>query len=63
MNIYEIKMLKNMCDGIIRLIEEKGYSAYEVSKLLGEIISDNSFSEEFNKELRDIQEMCIEAYK
>lgn len=63
MSKYEIKMLKSMYDGIIRLVEEKGYSPYDISSLLEEIISDNSFSEEFNKELLAIQEMCIEVYK
>ena len=67
MTKYEKEMLNNINDKIAYLMEEKGYSAYDISVLLDDFIYDNDFSNECNQELWAIQEiyiqLCIENEK
>ena len=67
MTKYEKEMLSNINDRVAYLMEEKGYSAYDISVLLDDFIYDNDFSNECNQELWAIQEiyiqLCIENEK
>ena len=60
MTNYEIKMLDDINDKISYLMEEKGYSAYDISVLLDDFIYDNDFSNECNQELWAIQDVYIQ---
>ena len=60
MTKYERKMLNNINDKIAYLMEEKSYSAYDISVLLDDFIYNNDFSNECNQELWAIQDVYIQ---
>lgn len=63
MTTYELKMIKAIQTLIDCLIEEKGYTAYDISVLIDDFIYENDFSNECNQKLWTIQEKYIKLYR
>ena len=63
MSDYEVKMLNSISDKVAYLMEEKGYSAYDISCLIDDFIFDNDFSNECNQELWALQNVYIQLYR
>lgn len=63
MTKYELKMIKAIQTLIACLIEEKGYTPYDISVLIDDFINENDFSNECNQALWKIQDKYINMYR
>ena len=63
MTNYELKMIKAIQTLIDCLIEEKGYTAYDISVLIDDFIYENDFSNDCNQKLWKIQDKYINMYR
>lgn len=60
---YEIKMVNRLENRIKYLLEEKGFTPYDISVMLDDFIYDNDFSNECNQKLWKIQDKYINLYR
>jgi hypothetical protein len=63
MTKYELKTIKAIQTLIGCLIEEKGYTPYDISVLIDDFIYENDFSNECNQVLWKIQDKYINMYR